>query len=198
MATLTGMKAKPGWWSLCLNLTVYFLFWGGSQITTHVVLSVTASRLQGNSLSSSRRPSICCCPFVSSSIHRSDKDSRLWRFLFLVFSPYVWPREAWLSRHISAVVGSSSYCNNDPNGCINTCPPVGEGTCGWRAHAAAPQQSNQWWHWCLIKGCFELSGVSLEWNSEFWLGKGRSVGRLNLLSHRVMLRDVWRKITTSL
>lgn len=25
MARLTGMKAKPGWWSLCLNLTVYFL-----------------------------------------------------------------------------------------------------------------------------------------------------------------------------
>lgn len=74
---------------------------GGSQITTHVVLSVTASRLQGNSLSSSRRPSICCCPFVSSSIHRSEKDSRLWRFLFLVFSPYVWPCEAWLSRHMS-------------------------------------------------------------------------------------------------
>lgn len=74
---------------------------GGSQITTHVALSVIASHLQGNSLSSSRRPSICCCPFVSSSIHRSEKDSRLWRFPFLAFSPYVWPREAWLSRHMS-------------------------------------------------------------------------------------------------
>lgn len=101
MARLTGMKAKPGWWSLCLNLTVYFLCRGGSQITTHVVLSVIASRLQGNSLSSSRRPSICCCPFVSSSIHRSEKENRLWRFLFLVFSPYVWPCEASLSRHMS-------------------------------------------------------------------------------------------------
>lgn len=156
---------------------------GGSQITTHVALSVIASRLQGNSLSSSRRPSICSCPFVSSSIHRSEKDSRLWRFLFLVFSPYVWPCEAWLSRHMSTCSLLLSVhlrivvmIRMDASTHVRR---WGRGSAGaWRAHATAPQPRNQWWHWCLIKGCFELSGVSFEWNSGFWLRKGRSLRRL--------------------
>lgn len=70
---------------LLVRIWLFISFAGGSgrEITIHVVLSVTALHLQGNSLSSSCRPPICCCPFVLNS----EKDGHLWRLLSLVVSP---------------------------------------------------------------------------------------------------------------
>lgn len=60
---------------LLVRIWLFISFAGGSgrEITTHVVLSVIALHLQGNSLSSSCRPPICCCPFVLNS----EKDEHL-------------------------------------------------------------------------------------------------------------------------
>lgn len=70
---------------LLVRIWLFISVAGGSgrEITIHVVLSVTALHLQGNSLSSSCRPPICCCPFVLNS----EKDGHLWRLLSLVVSP---------------------------------------------------------------------------------------------------------------
>lgn len=127
--------------------------WGwGVQITTHVVLSVIALRLQGNSLSSSCRPPICCCPFVLNSIHRSENDNRLWRFLSLVFSP-AFDRMRSDQVLTGLLVFSCClfvlYCNNYQNGCTEcgcTHSHVRRGSCRWRAQATDHQQGNQWWH----------------------------------------------------
>lgn len=54
---------------------------------------------EGNSLSSSHRPPIHCCPFVSHSIHGSWKAKHLSHFS-LPFESYFCPSTAWLSCHV--------------------------------------------------------------------------------------------------
>lgn len=63
------MKAVFGC-ALCLNVILDFLCQGGVRSRPRASVSHLFSP-EGNSLSSSSKPSIYCCPFVSDSIHRS-------------------------------------------------------------------------------------------------------------------------------
>lgn len=84
------MKAIFGRRACCSNVSLYFLCQGGVRSWPCFSVSHPFSP-EGNSLSSSRRPSTHCCPFVSDSLrcilHRPPQS-------------YFCPSLAWLSCHV--------------------------------------------------------------------------------------------------